>query len=30
VTLNYDYETEPVDLADNEDMVFLVGIGAEF
>ena len=30
VTLNYDYETEPVDLADNEDIVFLLGIGAEF
>lgn len=30
VTLNYDYETDPVDLATNEDIAFLVGLGAEF
>ena len=30
VTLNYDYETEPGDLAKNEDMTLLIGVGAEF
>jgi putative salt-induced outer membrane protein YdiY len=30
LTLNYDYETEPVDAAKNEDMALLVGVGAEF
>lgn len=30
VTLNYDYETDPVDLAKNEDIALLVGLGAEF
>ena len=30
VTLNYDYETDPVDLAKNEDIALLVGVGAEF
>jgi len=30
VTLNYDYETDPVDLAENEDIALLVGVGAEF
>lgn len=30
VTLNYDYETDPVDLAKNEDLALLIGVGAEF
>jgi len=30
VSLDFDYETNPVDVAENEDIVFLVGIGAEF
>lgn len=30
LTLNYDYETDPVDLAENEDIALLVGVGAEF
>jgi putative salt-induced outer membrane protein YdiY len=30
VTLDYDYETKPVDGAKNEDITFLLGIGAEF
>ena len=30
LTLNYNYETEPGDLAENEDMTLLIGVGAEF
>lgn len=30
LTLNYDYETDPVDGADNEDVALLIGLGAEF
>ena len=30
VTLNYNYETDPVDAAVNEDVTFLIGLGAEF
>jgi putative salt-induced outer membrane protein YdiY len=30
VSLDYDVETEPVDLAENDDTVLVIGIGAEF
>jgi putative salt-induced outer membrane protein YdiY len=30
ITLNYDYETEPVDLAKNEDIALLFGLALEF
>jgi len=30
LTLDYNYETHPVDAIQNEDIVFLVGVGAEF
>ena len=30
VSLDYDLETEPVDVAENEDITFVLGIGAEF
>ena len=30
LTLNYNYETDPVDLAKNEDVALLIGVGAEF
>ena len=30
VSLDYDVETEPADLAENEDTTLIVGIGAEF
>lgn len=30
VTLNYNYETDPVDIIKNEDITLLLGLGAEF
>ncbi len=30
VTLNYNYETDPIDAIKNEDVTFLIGLGAEF
>ena len=30
VTLNYNYETDPLDAIKNEDVTFLLGLGAEF
>ena len=30
LSLDYDYETDPVDLAVNEDVALLIGLGAEF
>ena len=30
ITLDFDYETHPADSAENEDMVLLFGLGAEF
>ena len=30
ITLDFDYETHPADLAENEDLVLLFGFGAEF
>jgi hypothetical protein len=30
VSLNYDYETEPVDVAKNEDIALLFGLKLEF
>jgi hypothetical protein len=30
VTLNYNYETDPIDAIENEDITFLIGLGAEF
>lgn len=30
LSIDYDYESDPVDLADNEDIAILVGIGLEF
>ena len=30
LSLDFDYETRPVDIAENEDIALLVGLGAEF
>ena len=30
ISLDYDIETEPVDVAENEDITLVLGIGAEF
>ncbi|MCH9046274.1 MAG: hypothetical protein IIA40_09215 [SAR324 cluster bacterium] len=30
ISLDFDYETHPADLAENEDLVLLFGFGAEF
>jgi len=30
LSLDYDYETDPVDGAENEDIALLIGLGAEF
>ena len=30
LTLDYDYQTDPVDLVGNDDATFLIGLGAEF
>jgi hypothetical protein len=30
VSLDFDYETDPVDVAENEDIALLFGLGLEF
>jgi putative salt-induced outer membrane protein YdiY len=30
LTLDYNYETDPIDAIENEDVTFLIGLGAEF
>jgi hypothetical protein len=30
MSVDFDYETEPVDAAENEDVALLVGVGMEF
>jgi hypothetical protein len=30
ISLDYDYETDPIDTASNEDIVLLLGGGIEF
>ena len=30
MSYNFDYETDPVDLAEHEDIVLVLGLGLEF